>query len=154
MKKLEKDLKTNEYFETTRKLLGFHLEDFDCEWQGDHPVVEVSYMDYKVSIITRAELQQLMPEVELACVKRRISTTAQLHQLIEILYGGKYFNGDEAFVRKADTGEEVTLNEWAVSMLFNEDLSKEPLPYDDMERRDKFNPENSGSLCQEISTQE
>ena len=81
MTQQEKDEKVREYKEKAIALLGHHMQVFECRWYGGHPVVQIAYNDYKVSIITRAELQQLMPEVEFASVIREFSTAAMLSEL-------------------------------------------------------------------------
>ena len=63
------------YLQKALGLLGHRLKVFDVKWYGGHPVAQVVYWDYKVSIITRAELQQLMPEVEFACGSKSHSST-------------------------------------------------------------------------------
>ena len=81
MTQQEKDEKAQQYKEKAIALLGHHMQVFECRWYGGHPVVQIAYYDYKVSIITRAELQQLMPEVEFASVIREFSTAAMLSEL-------------------------------------------------------------------------
>ncbi len=132
MKQEVKQAKIEEYTKKVNELLGSNLLECTCEYFGDHPVMEITYQDYKVSIITRAELQQLMPEVEFAKVKREISASAQLNLLFEVLES-EYLNGDKAFVRKTN-GDEITLSDWAVSLLFDKDLSNANICYIENEK--------------------
>ena len=132
----EQNEKIVNYLHKAHRLLGFRLEEFECEFQGDRPVIELAYFDYKPSGITRAELQQLMPEAELARVKRRISDTAQLQMIGELLCGGEW-DGARAFVRLA-SGEEISLSDWAVGQLCNDTLDAEDIPYNKLELRDEW----------------
>lgn len=110
-------------------LLGHRLKVFECKWYGGHPVVQVVYWDYKVSIITRAELQQLMPEVEFATVKREFSTAAMMEQLWEVAVEEKH--------RIAIDGREETLVELCERLLYNRDLTLGELRYSKKEMEEK-----------------
>ncbi len=121
MKQEEKQVKVKEYTKKTKHLLGTNLLECNCKFYGDNPVMEITYQDYKTSKQTREELEQLIPGVELAKVKRVISAKAILDLLFEVLES-EYLNGDKAFVRTTN-GDEITLSDWGESILFDKDLS-------------------------------
>ncbi len=114
------------YLQKALGLLGHRLKVFDVKWYGGHPVAQVVYWDYKVSIITRAELQQLMPEVEFATVKREFSDAAFCHQLFLIMVN----------VAPSVTidGTTATIQEHCERLLYDTDLSTESLRYDENEK--------------------
>lgn len=126
MTQQEKDEKAQQYKEKAIALLGHHMQVFECRWYGGHPVVQIAYYDYKVSIITRAELQQLMPEVEFASVIREFSTAAMLSELEEIMYD------DDITINYQ--GENVKVYELCERLLYNADLSSRPIRYHQEEK--------------------
>ena len=126
MTKEEQKQREEAYLQKALGLLGHRLKVFDVKWYGGHPVAQVVYWDYKVSIITRAELQQLMPEVEFATVKREFSDAAFFHQLFLIMVN----------VAPSVTidGTTATIQEHCERLLYDTDLSTESLRYDENEK--------------------
>lgn len=120
------------YLQKALGLLGHRLKVFDVKWYGGHPVAQVVYWDYKVSIITRAELQQLMPEVEFATVKREFSVAAFCQQLFVIMV-------DKCPSVSID-GATATLQEHCERMLYDTDLAREHLRYDEKEMEINVTP--------------
>lgn len=149
MNKKEKEQKLQEYEEKVRGLLGHLLYGYKCEFMGDHPVMQVVYFDYKVSIIVRAELQRLLPDVELATVKRLLSRAALLSAIEPLLdydYAFDYDDGEPLMVKKEwddDDNEieserrETPLLEWAISKLYDVDLSDKVLRYTEAEQAER-----------------
>jgi len=149
MNKKEKEQKLQEYEEKVRGLLGHLLYGYKCEFMGDHPVMQVVYFDYKVSIIVRAELQRLLPEVELATVKRLLSRAALLSAIEPLLdcdYAFDHDDGEPLMVKKEwddDDNEieserrETPLLEWAISKLYDVDLSDKVLRYTEAEQDER-----------------
>ena len=145
MNKKEREQKLQEYEEKVRGLLGHLLYGYKCEFMGDHPVMQVVYFDYKVSIIVRAELQRLLPEVELATVKRLLSRAALLsaiEPLLDCEYAYEHEDGEAFMVHKEwdddeneieSARQETPLVEWAISKLYDVDLSEKELRYTDDE---------------------
>ena len=149
MNKKEKEQKLQEYEEKVRGLLGHLLYGYKCEFMGDHPVMQVVYFDYKVSIIVRAELQRLLPEVELATVKRLLSRAALLSAIEPLLdcdYGFDHEDGEAFMVHKEwddndneieSARRETPLLEWAISKLYDVDLSDKVLRYSEDEKNER-----------------
>ena len=149
MNKKEKEQKLQEYEEKVRGLLGHLLYGYKCEFMGDHPVMQVVYFDYKVSIIVRAELQRLLPDVELATVKRLLSRAALLSAIEPLLdcdYAFDHDDGEPLMVKKEwddDDNEieserrETPLLEWAISKLYDVDLSDKVLRYTEAEQDER-----------------
>lgn len=149
MNKKEKEQKLQEYEEKVRGLFGHLLYGYKCEFMGDHPVMQVVYFDYKVSIIVRAELQRLLPEVELATVKRLLSRAALLSAIEPLLdcdYAFDHDDGEPLMVKKEwddDDNEieserrETPLLEWAISKLYDVDLSDKVLRYTEEEKDER-----------------
>ena len=123
----EQKEKEREFKQLAVGLLGHCLKVFECKWYGGHPVAHVVYWDYKVSIITRAELQQLMPGVEFATIKREFSTAAMMEQLWDVLV-----NNDPTVIIK---GQQEPLQELCERLLYNRDLSLENLRYSEDEKK-------------------
>lgn len=156
MNKKEKEQKLQEYEEKVRELLGNHLWGYRCEFMGDHPVMHVVYYDYKVSIITRAEIQRLCPEVELVRVERLLSKAALLYAIEPLLDDNNIdteIDGEPLMVKRefdpADgyeteiSREETLIGEWAKNKLFDVDLSDVDLRYLD----DECEELPTGALC-------
>ena len=95
----------------------------------------IEYCDYKPSEQLRKELNKLMPEVELAMVKRTISDSARMSEVMEYAGTGEDDRGNTILV-KTPAGDYLTLDEWAVSRLYDKDLTTRDINYDKMELRD------------------
>ena len=159
MNKKEKEQKLQEYEEKVRGLLGHRLYAYKCVFMGDRPVMQVVYFDYKVSIIVRAELQRLLPEVELATVKRLLSRAALLSAIEPLLdcdYAYDHDDGEPFMVQKEwddDDNEiesarrETPLLDWAISKLYDVDLSEKTLRYTEAERHEQC----SGTLVENLN---
>lgn len=130
----EKTYKLGEYFARVKAIFGHRLRGYDCRFFGDKAVMQVVYCDYKTTTVVRKELQKLMPEVELATVRREISDTAKMTEISEIAWTAEY-KGYKAVV-VAPNGEQYSLAEWAQDMLYDEDLTKRKLNYDEQEMQE------------------
>jgi len=125
MNKKEKEQKLHEYEEKVRGLLGHLLYGYKCEFMGDHPVMQVVYFDYKVSIIVRAAL------------------LSAIEPLLDCDYAFDHDDGEPLMVKKEwddDDNEieserrETPLLEWAISKLYDVDLSDKVLRYTEAEQ--------------------
>lgn len=135
MTKTEKNYKLDEYFAKVKSLLGHRVRAYNCQFYGDKPVMEIAYMDYKPSEQVRKELNKLMPEVELSMVKRTVSDSARMNEVMEYAWTGKDDKGNTILV-KTPAGEYLTLSEWAVARLYDEDLTDRDINYDKQELKD------------------
>ena len=132
MNEKEKGYKLDEYFAKVKSLLGHRLTGYDCTFYGDKPVMMLEYMDYKTSEQMRRDLHKLMPEVELAMVKRWISDSARMDEVMEQAWSGKDDKGYEIIV-KTPAGDYITLNEWSYARLYDQDLSDRDINYNKSE---------------------
>ena len=135
MTETEKGYKLDEYFAKVKTLLGHRLWAYDCNFYGDKAVMLIEYCDYKPSDQLRKELNKLMPEVELAMVKRTISDSARMSEVMEYAGTGEDDRGNTILV-KTPAGDYLTLDEWAVARLYDKDLTTRDINYDKMELRD------------------
>lgn len=119
--------KAHHYEELAKGLLGHRLCAFNWDFIGDRPQVMLVYWDYKPRLITQAELQELMPEVEFVMVKREFSRAALLSVFEEIMRNQEYH-----IIR--DGEKPMPLHWFAQQQLGRRDLSEKELRYNDSEK--------------------
>lgn len=125
----EKQEKIQHYKEVAKGLLGHRLCAFNAYYQGTRPQVMLVYWDYKPRLVTQAELQELMPEVEFVMVKREFSPAARLSVFEDIMLKSEYKIEKEG-------QEPMPLLLFADTMLGRRDLSEKELRYNDTELDD------------------
>ena len=104
------------YRNKVEKILGNNLAGFSVEYADTkHPVIEISYFDFKPQPIVRAELQMSMPEVEFAKIERDYTDDVLKFFFIERLFGGN--------VKIIVDGEQYRIDDYVVSELYDEDCT-------------------------------
>lgn len=109
--------RTSAYYRNkVEKILGNNLAEFSMECADTkHPVIEISYFDFKPQPIVRAELQMAMPEVDFAKIGRDYTD-----DVLKFFFIERLFDGD---VKIIVDGEQYGIVDYVMSELYDEDCT-------------------------------